>query len=51
MDSTNEGSLLRLAELPRNGAGNHRIRVLTQLTDSGGEQAPLFEGIRELLPF
>ena len=31
--------------------GNHRIRVLTQLTDSGGEQAPLLEGIRDLLPF
>ena len=31
--------------------GNHRIRVLTQLTDSGGERAPLLEGIRDLLPF
>ena len=31
--------------------GNSRIRVLTQLTDSGGEQAPLLEGIRDLLPF
>ena len=31
--------------------GNHRIRVLTQFTDSGGEQAPLLEGIRDLLPF
>ena len=30
---------------------NHRIRVLTQPTDSGGEQAPLLEGIRDLLPF
>ena len=31
--------------------GNHRIRVLTSFTDSGGEQAPLLEGIRDLLPF
>ena len=30
---------------------NHRIRVLTQFIDSGGEQAPLLEGIRDLLPF
>ena len=31
--------------------GNHRIRVLTSFTDSGGEQSPLLEGIRDLLPF
>ena len=30
---------------------NHRIRVLPSFTDSGGEQAPLLEGIRDLLPF
>ena len=40
-----------------NGAGNlyiadtenHRIRVLTQFIDSGGERAPLLEEIRDLL--
>ena len=32
-------------------AGNSRIRVLTQLTDSGGAHAPLLEGISDLLPF
>ena len=32
-------------------ASNHRIRVLTRSTDSGGERAPLLEEIRGLLPF
>ena len=29
---------------------NHRIRILTQSIDSGGERAPLLEGIRGLIP-
>ena len=32
-------------------ASNHRIRVLTRSTDSGGGRAPLLEEIRGLLPF
>ena len=31
--------------------GTHRIRVLTKMTGNDGEQAPLLEGIRDLLPF
>ncbi|MCY4584781.1 MAG: SBBP repeat-containing protein, partial [Bryobacterales bacterium] len=33
------------------GRFNHRIRVLTRFTDSGGERAQLLEEIRGLLPF
>ena len=43
--------LTNTADAAVDGAGNHRIRVLIPFTDSGGERAPLLEGIRDLLPF